>query len=601
MTLDDLRRHAVARSLFRPVTLQRALDRLGFVQADPIRAPARAQDLTLRHRVTGYRSGDLERQYTRLDVHEDFFVNYGFVSGPVSALMHPRGGPTPWSAARGRQVRALLDFVRSRGEVHPREVDGHFALGSVTNYWGGSSSATTHLLDQMHYRGLLRVVRRDAGIRVYAAHAHDAVARDAATRRARLDALVDVVVAKYAPLTASGLNRLVKRLRYGVPQWAAQLDRAVQRARHRLAHAQVDGVSWYWPADENPAAPTADDAVRLLAPFDPVVWDRPRFELLWDWEYRFEAYTPVPKRKLGTTRSRSCGATRSWAGPTSAPRTAGSSPASAMSRGARRASVGSVPRSTRNCSAWQQAWCASPDRQVRPTSALRTRPCYLRASLPEEARMRIVNSAAGLAAGAILTGAAAVAQAQVMFPQAGCKATPAELEANKKVAMEFFRPGISGPDRVALADPTYKQHNPAFVKGGGGGAGRLRLLQVALWWTAAPGWPRPGTWPGRWPPAAGRQPDRDRDGRVRRRQRHSQELPPGPDRCPRHVVRGVHVRHVPRAQRQAGGALGRRGDQSAGAARGRGSTVVEVQRGRDGREAPVLAETGGRRREERRD
>ena len=80
--------------------------------------------------------------------------------------------------------------------------------------------------------------------------------------------------------------------------------------------------------------------------------------------------------------------------------------------------------------------------------------------------MRIVNSAAGLAAGAILIGATAVAQAQVISPQAGCKATPAELEANKKVAMEFFRPGISGPDRVALADPTYKQHNPAFVKGG---------------------------------------------------------------------------------------------------------------------------------------
>ena len=299
VTLDDLRRHAIARSLFRPVTLQEALDRLGFVQADPIRAPARAQDLTLRHRVTGYRSGDLERQYTRLDVHEDFFVNYGFVSGAVSALMHPRGGPTPWSAARGRQVRALLDFVRSRGEVHPREVDGHFALGSVTNYWGGSSSATTHLLDQMHYRGLLRVVRRDAGIRVYAAHVHDPVARDAATRRARLDGLVDVVVAKYAPLTASGLNRLVKRLRYGVPQWSAQLDRAVQRARHRLAHARVDGVSWYWPADENPAAATTNEAVRLLAPFDPVVWDRPRFELLWNWEYRFEAYTPLPKRKLG--------------------------------------------------------------------------------------------------------------------------------------------------------------------------------------------------------------------------------------------------------------------------------------------------------------
>ena len=41
------------------------------------------------------------------------------------------------------------------------------------------------------------------------------------------------------------------------------------------------------------------DEVRLLAPFDPIVWDRRRFELLWGWAYRFEAYTPAPKRKLG--------------------------------------------------------------------------------------------------------------------------------------------------------------------------------------------------------------------------------------------------------------------------------------------------------------
>jgi uncharacterized protein YcaQ len=37
----------------------------------------------------------------------------------------------------------------------------------------------------------------------------------------------------------------------------------------------------------------------LLAPFDPIVWDRKRFELLWGWQYRFEAYTPAAKRKLG--------------------------------------------------------------------------------------------------------------------------------------------------------------------------------------------------------------------------------------------------------------------------------------------------------------
>ena len=39
--------------------------------------------------------------------------------------------------------------------------------------------------------------------------------------------------------------------------------------------------------------------VRFLAPFDPVVWDRRRFEHLWGWQYRLEAYTPANKRQFG--------------------------------------------------------------------------------------------------------------------------------------------------------------------------------------------------------------------------------------------------------------------------------------------------------------
>ncbi len=52
--------------------------------------------------------------------------------------------------------------------------------------------------------------------------------------------------------------------------------------------------------------------------------------------------------------------------------------------------------------------------------------------------------------------------AQQANPTLGCTATPAQLEANKKVALAFF--SSTGADRVALADPTYKQHNPAFKK-----------------------------------------------------------------------------------------------------------------------------------------
>jgi uncharacterized protein YcaQ len=301
VTLDHLRRYAVARSLFKPTTLGRAIGKLGFVQADPIRAPARAQDLTLRHRVADYAAGDLERRYARLPIEEDFFVNYGFLPRAHHELMHPRVPRVPWTKDRARKAQAVLDFVRARGAMHPREVDAHFEHGKVTNWFGGSSNATTQLLDEMHYRGLLRVARREGGTRLYAVRDRVSEAPDEATASARIDALVDVIMNKYAPLPSPSLGHLMSLLGSGAPQWRAQRAAALARATQRFAHVRIDGIDWYWPAAESPASARwrADDTVRLVAPFDPIVWDRRRFTLFWNWVYRFEAYTPPPKRKLG--------------------------------------------------------------------------------------------------------------------------------------------------------------------------------------------------------------------------------------------------------------------------------------------------------------
>ncbi len=279
LTLDDLRRHAVARSLFTARSLPQALARFGFVQADPIRAPARAQDLTLRHRVPGYRAGDLEARYARLPLDEDFFINYGFLPRDLVALMHPRTPQTAWSRARWAQAHAVLEFVRERGVVHPRDVDAAFDHGRSKNWFGGHSRASTQLLDGMHYRGLVRTAAREGGVRLYAARpAHEPVA-DAA---AALDRLADVVVGLYAPLPAATLSMVLRRIRYGVPQWTPHMNALVARTRARLPSATVDGTTWFWPAGENPASRRHagvddDDTLRLLAPFDPIVWDRERF------------------------------------------------------------------------------------------------------------------------------------------------------------------------------------------------------------------------------------------------------------------------------------------------------------------------------------
>ena len=93
---------------------------------------------------------------------------------------------------------------------------------------------------------------------------------------------------------------LVRRLRYAAPQWQRRAERGAAAGAGSGSRTRASTASTgTGRADEHPAPRRPPDTVRLLAPFDPVVWDRRRFELLWGWAYRFEAYTPAAKRKLG--------------------------------------------------------------------------------------------------------------------------------------------------------------------------------------------------------------------------------------------------------------------------------------------------------------
>lgn len=270
-----------------PIDLQGAIDRLGFVQADPIRSPARAQDLILRHRAIDYRAGDLGRSYASLDVEEDYLYAYGFLSRRVWRLLHPRKTP----ALRALEKK-VLETVTSLGEAHPRALESHLGKRRIVNAWGGYSKATTHALEWLHWRGLLRIARRENGIRVY----HPALRLDVVPPPAdRLRALVMVYARIFAPSPEKSLQSVIARHR----ELGSTRQVLADMIRHgELRKDLVDGVSYVSPAGAttNGEAPRL---VRFLAPFDPVVWDRTRFEHLWGWSYRFEAYTPVKKRVRG--------------------------------------------------------------------------------------------------------------------------------------------------------------------------------------------------------------------------------------------------------------------------------------------------------------
>jgi hypothetical protein len=286
-TLQHLRQHAISQSLFRETTLKAAIHRMAFVQADPIRAPARAQDLILRQRVKGYRAGDLERQYSSLEIEEDVLYAYGFLPRTVWRLLHPRR-----TTGLSELEKKVFAIVCGSGEIHPNDLELRLGRKRVVNAWGGYSKATTRALEDLHFRGLLRIARRENGIRIYEAAPPFA---EPLSPVERLWKIVMVIADILAPIPEQSLRSTIARFRRLGNTRAALEDLFRTGA---LRKETADGLTYLWPAgrivpDEVPRR------VRFLAPFDPLVWDRRRFEHFWRWPYRFEAYTPPAKRLRG--------------------------------------------------------------------------------------------------------------------------------------------------------------------------------------------------------------------------------------------------------------------------------------------------------------
>ncbi|EDY81772.1 hypothetical protein VDG1235_1390 [Verrucomicrobiia bacterium DG1235] len=288
----EFRRRLVANAFPEFAALGPALKELKYVQADPIRSPARAQDLTLRQRVSGYREGDLEEQFPELDAEEGYLFAYGFMCPDVWQSLRFREG----KRLSKREI-AILETIGELGEAHPRDLDEHFGRRSVVNAWGGKSNETKRLLEELHHHGHLRVSRRDKGIRVYQVAEGGRASGSDPKRRFRH--LVETTAHVFGP---TSMRFLLSELSSHHHLTASRKERAevvedlVEEGR--LSRVEVEGVKYLWIREAWQGSEYAE-RVRILAPFDPLVRDRERFEQVWDWSYRFEAYVPAAKRVRG--------------------------------------------------------------------------------------------------------------------------------------------------------------------------------------------------------------------------------------------------------------------------------------------------------------
>ncbi len=305
---SDAARRFLRRALLldRPAdTIAEALAHLGYVQIDPVNVCGRMHDLILRNRVAGYREGDLLRHVYDGPPPRTAFEHYLPSAGvlavlPVEAWPHlqahmrrrrtaPGGYGGRLSGAEEQLGARILDEISRRGPLGSDSID-HTARAATA--WGTHGRMVKIVLEKLLFHGRVLIARRAGFRRIYDLPERVLPPAVLATAEPAADE-----TARWLTLLRVRQRRLVT-LRRGELPLVGDCVRAVAIGGcPPLVCLRDDAPVLAACADD--AAPPVPPAIRLLAPLDPLIYDRRLTRSLWDFDYTWEAYTPAAERRRG--------------------------------------------------------------------------------------------------------------------------------------------------------------------------------------------------------------------------------------------------------------------------------------------------------------
>jgi uncharacterized protein YcaQ len=285
--------------------LRRLVDRIGLIQIDSVSTLVRAHELPAFARLGPYPRALIKDSTER---HRDLFEYWGH----AACLMPIRTQPLwRWrmAAMRDRERRwvdriqrerpgyvdAVLAEVRERGPITAGELsDGGTATGP---WWGWADGKVA--IEHLFSIGELSVAsRRNTFERAYDVTERVIPAAVLATPTPSLEDAHRELVRRIAQALGVATRKDIATYFYLA---TARVSRSIAELVELgdLEPVTVDG----WPDRAYVAAgarrPRRVGARALLAPFDPLVFDRARVERLFGMRYRIEIYTPAPKRVYG--------------------------------------------------------------------------------------------------------------------------------------------------------------------------------------------------------------------------------------------------------------------------------------------------------------
>jgi uncharacterized protein YcaQ len=289
-----------------PAATEAAVEHLGYVQIDTINVIERCHHHILWTRIPDYRRAHLHQaQSVDKSVFEYWTHALSYVPTRdlrfyVGAMRRHRREPrSGLSSVTKTELRKVLTLIRTGGGLTIRDIDDD-VLVEKEHLWA-SRKPSKRALQLAFYTGVLTISERRGMLKTYELmdrHFGWATPPKAASATETTAYLLDRALRAQGIVSLDSICHLDARNK---PAVRRLIETRVRRKQ--LVPIALDGAGkqehWIEPELLEPTGDAASGMVHILSPFDPLIIQRKRGKLVFDYDHRFEAYVPQEKRLFG--------------------------------------------------------------------------------------------------------------------------------------------------------------------------------------------------------------------------------------------------------------------------------------------------------------
>ena len=285
-----------------------AVAHLGYLQIDTIFVIERSHHHILYTRIPAYQREHLHQAHS-VDKTIFEYWTHALSYVPTESMRFyvrdMRQAHQDWRRRNGwfgtvsdGDLRRMVSRIRKYGALSIRDIEDEPV---EKDYAWASRKPSKRVLELAFYKGLVTISQRAGMLKTYELMTRhfgwDRLPR-AATERETLNYLLD------RALQSQGIVSVESICHLDAPRKPAIKRLIESRVRRKeLIPVQLEGAGqwlhWGRPETLDAIADPTQEQVHILSPFDPLVIQRKRLRLFFDYEHRFEAYVPKHKRVFG--------------------------------------------------------------------------------------------------------------------------------------------------------------------------------------------------------------------------------------------------------------------------------------------------------------